>query len=104
MAYHLTTLLRDRDLRALVRLGIRLPQTYTRRFKDRLLGRSDYPASLIFLEIMGNLAGPWSLWRSRRRHQQQGYRAGETTGTRCAKDVQQSSTVRNTEPVGMGEG
>jgi GT2 family glycosyltransferase len=81
VAYHLTTLVRDRDLRALVRLGIRLPQTYMRRFKDRLLGRSDYPASLILLEIIGNLAGPWSLWRSRRRLQQRGYRGGETTGT-----------------------
>jgi glycosyltransferase involved in cell wall biosynthesis len=77
VAYHLTTLLRDRDLRALVRLGIRLPHTYLHRLKDRLLGRSDYPASLIFLEIMGNLAGPWALWRSRRRLRHRGYRAGD---------------------------
>ena len=104
VAYQLTTLLRDRDLRALVRLGIRLPQTYMRRLKDRLLGRSDYPASLILLEIMGNLAGPWSLWRSRRRLQHRGYRAGDTPGTRCAKDVPQSSAVQNTQSAGMEEG
>jgi GT2 family glycosyltransferase len=103
-AYHLTTLLCDRDLRALVRLGFKLPQTYMRRFKDRLLGRSDYPASLILLEIMGNLAGPWSLWRSRRRLQQRGYGAGEAAGTWCSKDVQRSSAVETTEPAGMREG
>lgn len=104
VAYHLTTLLRDRDLRALVRLGIRLPQTYMRRFKDRMLGRSNYPASLILLEIIGNLAGPWSLWRSRRRLQQRGYRAGDTASALCARDVQQSSSVRNTWSAGMEEG
>jgi cellulose synthase/poly-beta-1,6-N-acetylglucosamine synthase-like glycosyltransferase len=103
VAYHLTTLLRDRDLRALVRLGIRLPQTYMRRLKDCLLGRSDYPASLILLEIMGNLAGPSSLWRSRRRLQHQGYRAGDTPGTRCAKAVPQSSAVPDTQLTGMEE-
>ena len=67
VAYQLTTLLRDRDRRALNGLAIRLPQTYIERIKERLLGRSDYPLSLILLEIAGNLAGPWSLWRSRRR-------------------------------------
>jgi GT2 family glycosyltransferase len=67
VAYQLTTLLRDHDRRALERLAIRLPQTYIQRTKERLLGRSDYPLSLILLEIAGNLAGPWSLWRARRR-------------------------------------
>jgi GT2 family glycosyltransferase len=66
VAYHLTTSMRDQDLRALVRLGIRLPQTYIRRIKDRLCGRSEYPMSLILIEMAGNLAGPWALWRSRR--------------------------------------
>jgi hypothetical protein len=66
VAYHLDTLMRDQDLRALVRLGIRLPQTYIRRMKDRLCGRSKYPLSLILIEMAGNLAGPWALWRSRR--------------------------------------
>jgi O-antigen biosynthesis protein len=65
VAYHLTTLMRDQDLRALVHLGIRLPQYYLRKAKNRLLGRGHYPMSLILIEMAGNLAGPWALWRSR---------------------------------------
>ena len=103
VAYHLTTLLRDRDLRALVRLGIRLPQTYLHRLKDRLLRRSDYPASLIFLEIMGNLAGPWALWRSRRRLRHRGYRAGDTPDTRSAEAVPHFSSAPDTQSAGMEE-
>jgi O-antigen biosynthesis protein len=72
VAYHLTTLMRDQDLRALVHLGIRLPQYYLRRAKDHLLRRSDYPVSLILLEIAGSLAGPWAVWRSRRRVKREG--------------------------------
>jgi GT2 family glycosyltransferase len=102
VAYHLTTLLRDGDLRALVRLGIKLPQTYMRRLMDRVLGRGDYPATLMFIEIMGNLAGPWALWRSRRlRHR--GSRAGDTPGTYCAKSVLQSSAAQETRSVGTEE-
>jgi GT2 family glycosyltransferase len=67
VAYHLTTLLRDGDRRALVRLGYSLPKTYIRRAFARLRGRSDYPLSLILTEIAGTLAGPWALWQSRRR-------------------------------------
>ena len=67
VAYHLTTLLRDRDARALVRLGYSLPRTYLRRAYARLRGRSDYPLDLIATEIAGTLAGPWALWQSRRR-------------------------------------
>lgn len=67
VAYHLTTLLRDGDRRALWRLLYSLPKTYLRRTWQRLRGRSEYPLSLILLEIRGTLAGPWALWRSRRR-------------------------------------
>ena len=67
VAYHLTTLTRDGDRRALVRLGWSLPKTYLRRAFDRVRGRSDYPLSFIAIEILGNLAGPWALWTSRRR-------------------------------------
>lgn len=67
VAYHLTTLIKDGDARALVRLGYSLPKTYLRRTYARLRGRSDYPLSLILLEIAGSLAGPWALWQSRRR-------------------------------------
>ena len=67
VAYHLTTLMRDGDVRALVRLGYSLPKTYLRRACVRLRGRSEYPLSLILTEVAGSLAGPWALWQSRRR-------------------------------------
>jgi GT2 family glycosyltransferase len=67
VAYHLTTLDREKDRRALVRLCWSLPRTYVRRTIERLRRHSDYPLPLIALEIRGNLAGPWALWRSRRR-------------------------------------
>jgi GT2 family glycosyltransferase len=67
VAYHLTTLLQDRDGRALVRLFLSLPEAYLRRAFQRIRRHSDYPLSLIVLEILGNLAGPAALWRSRRR-------------------------------------
>jgi glycosyltransferase involved in cell wall biosynthesis len=65
-AYQLTTLLRDRDVRALARLGCRLPQTYARRTVERLRGRSDYPLAFIALEVLGTLVGPFALVRARR--------------------------------------
>ena len=67
VAYHLVTLQNDADRRALVRLVYSLPKTYVRRMWERLRRRSDYPLSLILLEVRGNLAGPLALWRSRRR-------------------------------------
>lgn len=67
VAYHLTTLIRDRDPRALVRLGWSLPKAYLWRACARLRGTSDYPLRLILTEVSGNLAGPWALWQSRRR-------------------------------------
>ena len=67
VAYHLITLFRERDRRAIVRLAWSLPRTYLRRAIERVRRRSDYPVSLIALEILGNLAGPWALWQARRR-------------------------------------
>jgi glycosyltransferase involved in cell wall biosynthesis len=67
VAYHVTTLQRDRDWRALGRLCFRLPQTYARRVLERLRGRSDYPLTFIGLEVLGSLAGPFALYRARRR-------------------------------------
>lgn len=77
VAYHLRTLLRDHDLRALVHVAVRLPGWHVWRIicqiKDRLRGqRSDYSLSLILLEMAGNLAGPWSLWQSCRRVKREG--------------------------------
>jgi glycosyltransferase involved in cell wall biosynthesis len=67
IAYHLTTLFRDGDARALIRFFYSLPRTYLRRTWYHLRGYSDYPLSLIVLEIAGCLAGPWALWQARRR-------------------------------------
>lgn len=64
VAYNLTTLVRDHDLRVLPHLAVHLPVWHIRRIIARLLGKSVYPLSLISLEIAGNLAGPWALWRS----------------------------------------
>jgi len=72
VAYHLTTLLQDRDLRALTRLLLSLPRSQLGRIKQRLRGRSVYPVSLIMLEILGTMAGPWALWKSRRRVSREG--------------------------------
>jgi GT2 family glycosyltransferase len=65
-AYHLTTLTRDGDWRALARLLVYLPLTYYRRTTERLARRSDYALRLILLEILGTLAGPFALIRARR--------------------------------------
>lgn len=67
VAYHLVTLLRDHDLRALYRIAVELPKAHARRILQRLRGKHTYPISLIFLEIRGNLAGPLALWQSLRR-------------------------------------
>jgi GT2 family glycosyltransferase len=67
VAYQLTTWLRHGDRRALLRLAYSLPKAYAGRVWHRLRRRSDYPLSLVLLEIAGNLAGPFALWRSRRR-------------------------------------
>ena len=67
VAYQLTTWMREGDRRALLRLGLSLPKTYVGRAWERIRRRSDYPLRLVALEILGNLAGPIALWRSRRR-------------------------------------
>lgn len=73
VSYNLTTWLRDKDWRGLAQVLLGLPYAHYYRIKEALLGRSDYPISLIFLEIRGNLAGPWSLWRSRVRVAKEGH-------------------------------
>ena len=72
VSYQLTTLLSDRDLRSLFNLFFYLPLYHLKRIYWRLIGRSRYPIPFVLLEIAGNLAGPWSLWRSYRRVEQAG--------------------------------
>ncbi|MEO5895174.1 MAG: glycosyltransferase [Vicinamibacterales bacterium] len=66
VAYHLTTLMKEGERRALHRLAT-LPFVHLKRIYHRLRGWSDYPVSLVLLEVQGNLAGPFALWRARRR-------------------------------------
>ena len=81
VAYQLTTWMREGDRRALVRLFYSLPKIYARRGWQRLCRHSDYPLSLILLEMRGNLGGPLALWRSRRRVRRLGASAPLTEST-----------------------
>ncbi|EDX85742.1 glycosyl transferase, group 2 family protein [Synechococcus sp. PCC 7335] len=72
VSYNLTTWLRDGDWRGLYQIFVGLPTYHAYRIVKLLLRKSDYPLSLILLEIWGNLAGPWSLWRSRLRVSKEG--------------------------------
>lgn len=78
VAYHLTTLLQDHDLRALLHIGFHMPRWHLRQLgwqlKNLLRGKkNDYPLSLTLTEIRGNLVAPWALWRSRYRVKGEGY-------------------------------
>ncbi len=80
VAYQLTTLARDRDLRSLARIGYGLPRDHASRALRRLRGRSRYPLRLLWVEVRGNLAGPLALWRSLRRVRRLG-RSDSSGGT-----------------------
>ena len=81
VAYHLTTLVNDHDLRAILRLVIELPRWHLWRIKEWLLGRRTYPLSLVAIEILGHLMGPWALWQSRRRVRREGRSTACFSGT-----------------------
>lgn len=66
-AYHLITLLKDRDPRAIRELMLNLPLYYSRRLLFAVLGRIDYPVDLAYTEFIGFWVGPWSLLRSYQR-------------------------------------
>jgi len=67
VAYHLTTLVRDHDLRSLKRIFVDLPAWRVKQVWARSSHRTTYPLSLVTLEIWGNLVGPVALLRSRLR-------------------------------------
>ncbi|NEO41927.1 MAG: glycosyltransferase [Moorea sp. SIOASIH] len=81
VAYNLTTWLQDGDWRGLVQIVLGLPLAHLSRIYQRLRGWSDYPISLIWLEMTGNLAGVWSLWQSHMRVQREG-RIAKGVGSR----------------------
>lgn len=93
VAYHLTTLQRYGDRRSIIRLLYSLPKTYARRIAERLRRRSDYPLSLIALEIRGNLGGPLALWQARRRVR----RFGPTPPVPPGRAASGRSAARNRE-------
>ncbi|WP_193214871.1 glycosyltransferase [Luteolibacter marinus] len=66
VAYHLVTLLKFRDKRAVVRLAYELPRSMMTRVWSKLRGHYDYPWKLLAIEGCGMLLGPWALWRSKR--------------------------------------
>jgi len=66
VAYHLLTLMKYRDKRALVRLGYELPGSVLSRAWRKLRGSSKYPWRLLGVEVTGMLLGPLSLWQSMR--------------------------------------
>ena len=72
VAYNLFTFFKDHDLRALVRVLVGLPVFKAGRVVKCLLGRSSYPIGMIFLEIVGHLAGPFALLRSHFRVKREG--------------------------------
>jgi len=67
VAYHLITWKRYGDSRALFHLALTLPKWQLKKLLRWMRRSNDYPLSLIMTEIAGNLAGPWALWRARRR-------------------------------------
>lgn len=73
VSYHLTTLINDGDLRALFAILLEMPKWYAARIIKRILGWSDDPILIILKEIIGYLAGPWSLWQSRLRVNREGF-------------------------------
>ncbi|MBE9031288.1 glycosyltransferase family 2 protein [filamentous cyanobacterium LEGE 11480] len=72
VSYNLTTLFQDQDWRVLLNLGFYLPMYHFKRIYQRLRGQSAYPIRLTLVEMAGNLAGPWALWRSHKRVQREG--------------------------------
>lgn len=72
VSYNLTTWLKDGDWRGLYQIFAGLSVYHAHRIFKCLIRKSDYPLSLILLEVWGNLAGPWSLWRSHVRVSREG--------------------------------
>lgn len=73
VSYNLTTWRQDQDRRVLPNLLFKTPKWHFDRIRGRLQGVVSHPIRLVLLEFAGHLAGPWSLWQSRRRVQQLGF-------------------------------
>lgn len=66
VAYHLTTLLQEGDLRSLAYLLVRLPAGHAYRLLQQVRGSSNYSLRLLMAEMAGSLSGPAAYLRSRR--------------------------------------
>lgn len=64
VGYNLLTVFKDDDYRGLTRIFVELPLAHLYRIYSRIRRRSPYPIKYVFLEILGNLAGPIALIRS----------------------------------------
>lgn len=66
-AYHVVTYMRDGDRRALTRLFAEMPIYFFQCLRSWFWRRRPYPLSLIIAEMCGHIAGPFALWKARRR-------------------------------------
>jgi O-antigen biosynthesis protein len=96
VAYHLTTLVRDHDLRSVKRLFVDLPAWRVRQLWRRAWSLSPYPSSLIAIEVIGNLVGPIALLRSWLRVWRWGRDA------RPARQPSLAPVVESEKPVAVG--
>ncbi len=80
ISYHLTTLLRDHDQRALLYLAVILPGKTLRRIRWRLQSFTFYPLDLLALEIWGYLNGPVAYFKALRRARKLGRTLPEDFG------------------------
>lgn len=98
VAYHLTTWLRDGDVRGLVHVLCLLPPYRLWQLGGlvwaSLRGTKRYPFSLLLLEIAGNLAGPVALWQSRRRVAREGRSRSQAAPPRAARSHQPSMVAK----------
>ncbi|MFN6016149.1 MAG: glycosyltransferase [Verrucomicrobiota bacterium] len=92
-AYHLTTFLRDRDGRGLVRVLSEIPMHQARQLWRCLCGRNQTSIRTIMLEIKGHVLGPIALWKSRRRVRRLRGKASKA----CDDDKKTSAIVANPE-------
>jgi len=92
-AYHLTTFLRDRDGRGLVRILAEIPMHQARQIWRCLRGRNQTSIRTIMLEIKGHALGPIALWKSRRRVR----RLRGKASTLCGDEKKSSAVAANTE-------
>ncbi len=72
IAYLLTTAIRDGDMRGLTRIAVVLPGWRLKQIYYCLCDRKKNSFLLILIEIIGNLVGPWALWRSYQRVKREG--------------------------------